>query len=79
MEENNSLSGNSYSHYKFFNPRKIGRYRYFYGRVIVADLVAEPVILPYLSENGREKGKIFAIDVLPSAIEIVTVRLNQKV
>jgi len=80
MEENNSLSGNSYSHYKFFNPRKILEdIGIFTEGVIVADFGcgAGYFTLP-LAKMVGEKGKIFAIDVLPSAIEIVTSKAESE-
>ena len=73
MEEDN-LVGNSYSHYSVFIPEKIlADIGIFEEGSTVADFGcgAGYFAVP-LAKMVREKGKVYAIDVLTSAIEIVS-------
>lgn len=80
MDENNNFSGNSYSHYSFFNPHKILEDIGIFGEgATVADFGcgAGYFSLP-LAKLAGETGKIYAIDVLPSAIEIVASKAESE-
>jgi len=79
MEDNN-ITGNSYSHYKFFDPNKaLEDIGVFEEGLAVADFGcgAGYFTLP-LAKIVGEKGKIYAIDVLPSAIEIVASKAESE-
>lgn len=80
MDENNNFSGNSYSHYSFFNPHKILEDIGIFGEgAAVADFGcgAGYFALP-LAKLVGETGRIYAIDVLPSAIEIVASKAESE-
>ncbi len=73
MEKENVFLKSAYGHYNFFDPDKILKnIGIFEEGMTVADFgCGAGYFTLSLAKTVKEKGRIYAIDVLPSAIEIV--------